>query len=273
MHYIAPNVMELLGTSVTAKMISAAGGIDELAGIPACNIQVLGAQKRALQGFSTQNLDLHVGHIQEIPMVQKAPQSWRKQMIRMFSTKTALAARVDATRKFQSGQKGKELMAQIIGRFGKISEPQKMTMKKPLPKPIDKTSRKRGGRKFANMKRRLQMTEYSKMFNTVPFGAEAQEEIGHTGIGMGMIGMSGTGKLRATGDKNSKIKLMKKKNELNKPVLTNNTHDGLQSSLVLASNAGIELINPDLLKQKLNAEENYFNSKTGFTTVTQSKNK
>ena len=60
MHYIAPNVMELLGTSVTAKMISAAGGIDELAAIPACNIQVLGAQKRALQGMSTQNLNLHV---------------------------------------------------------------------------------------------------------------------------------------------------------------------------------------------------------------------
>ena len=38
MHVIAPNTMALLGPSLCAKMISAAGGITELARTPACNI-------------------------------------------------------------------------------------------------------------------------------------------------------------------------------------------------------------------------------------------
>ncbi|CAI2368067.1 unnamed protein product [Moneuplotes crassus] len=272
MHYIAPNVLEILGCSVTAKIISAAGGIKELSEIPAGNIQVLGAQKKVTQGFSTQNLGLHVGHIGEVPMVKKAPANWRKQIIRMFSTKTVLAARVDAAKKHLSGQKGKELLQQIIQRFGKVTEAQKISMKKPLPKPVEKKSRKRGGRKFANMRKRLEMSEYAKMINTVKFGEEAQEEIGLTGIGMGMLGVSGTGKLRATASKNNKVKLMKKKTELNKPALpSGSTHDGLQSSLVLASNAGIELINPELLKEQVKEQQTYFNTKAGFSTVIQSR--
>jgi U4/U6 small nuclear ribonucleoprotein PRP31 len=43
MHYIAPNVSAIIGASITAKLVAAAGGIEELSLIPACNIQVLGA--------------------------------------------------------------------------------------------------------------------------------------------------------------------------------------------------------------------------------------
>jgi U4/U6 small nuclear ribonucleoprotein PRP31 len=272
MHYIAPNVNELLGCSVTAKLVAAAGGVTELANIPASNVQVLGAQKKSLQGFSTASLNLHVGHIGEVAMVQNAPQSYKKQITRMFSTKTVLAARVDATRKHPSGEEGRKLLGQIKARFGKILEPALPPMKKPLPKPIDKPSRKRGGRKFGNMKKRLQMTEYKKMLNTLPFGTEAQEEIGDTGIGLGMIGMKGTGKLRAIGDKEQKIKLMQKKNKKTpQPLAMGTIHNGLVSSLALASTEGIELINPELLKKKVNEQETYFNAKSGFTTVIASK--
>jgi U4/U6 small nuclear ribonucleoprotein PRP31 len=274
MHYIAPNVNELLGCSVTAKLISAAGGISELANTPAGNIQVHGAQKKSLQGMSTASLNLHAGYVSEVPMVKNAPQSFRKQIIRMFSTKTVLAARVDSAKNSLSGEQGKKFLAQIVARFGKITEPQKITMKKPLPKPADKPSRKRGGRKFGNMKVKLQMTEYRKMLNTIPFGTEAQAEIGDTGIGLGMIGMKGTGKLRASSNKEQRIKLMEKKKKNLPPSFTSNTtHDGLQSSLALASTAGIELINPDLLKKKIEEQETYFNAKSGFTTVLQSHKK
>ena len=39
---VAPNVCEIIGTKITAKLVSSAGGITELSRIPACNIQVLG---------------------------------------------------------------------------------------------------------------------------------------------------------------------------------------------------------------------------------------
>ena len=109
------------------------------------------------------------------------------------------------------------------------------------------------------------------MYNTIPFGPEGQQEIGYTGVGMGMIGVNGTGKLRATANKEQKIKLMQKKVKNDPTPASLKTHDGLVSSLALASTEGIELINPDLLKKKLNEQETYFNTKSGFTTVIESK--
>jgi U4/U6 small nuclear ribonucleoprotein PRP31 len=53
MTLIAPNVSAIVGTRVASKLIASAGGIQELSRIPACNIQVLGSQKKALNGMST----------------------------------------------------------------------------------------------------------------------------------------------------------------------------------------------------------------------------
>jgi U4/U6 small nuclear ribonucleoprotein PRP31 len=38
MHLIAPNLCAIVGSGVAAKLIASAGGIVELAKIPACNI-------------------------------------------------------------------------------------------------------------------------------------------------------------------------------------------------------------------------------------------
>jgi len=103
MHIIAPNTAAIVGASVCAKLISSAGGIVELSRTPACNIQVLGSQKKALHGFSTASASLHRGHIGEVEMVTKAPQSDQIKIVRMLSTKTALAARVDACKTHPSG--------------------------------------------------------------------------------------------------------------------------------------------------------------------------
>ena len=54
MSFLAPNVSAIVGTRVAAKLIAAAGGIVELSKIPSCNIQVLGSQKKALNGLSTE---------------------------------------------------------------------------------------------------------------------------------------------------------------------------------------------------------------------------
>jgi U4/U6 small nuclear ribonucleoprotein PRP31 len=61
MSNVAPNVSAIVGTRVAAKLIAAAGGIIELSKIPACNIQVLGSQKKALNGMSTASAQLHRG--------------------------------------------------------------------------------------------------------------------------------------------------------------------------------------------------------------------
>lgn len=38
MHYIAPNLCEIVGSEVAAKLIASAGGIVQLASMPTCNI-------------------------------------------------------------------------------------------------------------------------------------------------------------------------------------------------------------------------------------------
>ncbi len=53
MVFIAPNLSALVGSSVAAKLIAAAGGLTSLSKIPACNLILLGAPKKNLGGFST----------------------------------------------------------------------------------------------------------------------------------------------------------------------------------------------------------------------------
>ena len=38
MHKVAPNICEIIGPKIASKLISAAGGVGELAKIPASNI-------------------------------------------------------------------------------------------------------------------------------------------------------------------------------------------------------------------------------------------
>jgi U4/U6 small nuclear ribonucleoprotein PRP31 len=52
MKFIAPNLSALVGTQLASKLMTAAGGIEKLATMPACNIQVMGGQKKSMLGFS-----------------------------------------------------------------------------------------------------------------------------------------------------------------------------------------------------------------------------
>lgn len=55
MHRIAPNLSELIGTEISARLIGLAGGIQALSAIPSCNLRVLGAKKKLLTGYSNSN--------------------------------------------------------------------------------------------------------------------------------------------------------------------------------------------------------------------------
>lgn len=81
----------------------------------------------------------------------------------MLSTKTALAARIDACGASTNGAEGKKLRDGILQRFDKVIAPQQPKLRKALPKPDDKVRKKRGGRKFRNMRLKYQMTEARKL--------------------------------------------------------------------------------------------------------------
>lgn len=50
MTFIAPNLSVIVGASTAAKLVGLAGGLTRLSKIPACNLLVLGAQKKTLSG-------------------------------------------------------------------------------------------------------------------------------------------------------------------------------------------------------------------------------
>lgn len=45
MNLVAPNLCQLVGSVISSKLIASAGGIDKLAIMPACNIQVMGGNR------------------------------------------------------------------------------------------------------------------------------------------------------------------------------------------------------------------------------------
>lgn len=43
---------ELVGSAIASKLVATAGGVDKLAAMPACNIQVMGGTRSAQIGLS-----------------------------------------------------------------------------------------------------------------------------------------------------------------------------------------------------------------------------
>lgn len=50
MTFIAPNLSMIVGASTAAKIVGIAGGLVKLSKIPACNVILLGSQKKILSG-------------------------------------------------------------------------------------------------------------------------------------------------------------------------------------------------------------------------------
>jgi U4/U6 small nuclear ribonucleoprotein PRP31 len=94
MQTVAPNLCQLIGSSIASKLISAAGGVDKLAYMPACNIQVLGGQRAAQVGFALMERN-HTGIFNQMEVVKDAPKKFMMQLVRMLATNTAKCARSD----------------------------------------------------------------------------------------------------------------------------------------------------------------------------------
>ena len=80
-----------------------------------------------------------------------------------------------------------------------------------MPRPDDKPSRKRGGKRVRGIKKKFELTEVRKLKNRMKFG-EPEAEYRDTGIGFGMLGVGGVGSsLRISINKNNKIITKKQK--------------------------------------------------------------
>lgn len=109
MGFIAPNLSAVLGTTIAAKLVGAAGGLATLARTPANTIMGMGAKKRTLAGFSSRGQMLHMGYIFNAEVIQKTPPALRIRGMRLVSGKCALLARIDWGRGSPDASKGREV--------------------------------------------------------------------------------------------------------------------------------------------------------------------
>ena len=222
MKYLAPNLTLLLGAEISAKLVTEAGGLQELARTPSGNILNMGRHELNLEGFSTMN-KFNNGFLTELKEYSDAVDSMKIKVLRRYANKTALAARKDAfinlnrknegaNAKFEKEEKyGNELKQSIEEKIEKIKNDVQPILKKPLPRPDDKPSRKRGGKRVRGIKKKFELTEVRKLRNRMKFG-EPEAEYRDTGIGFGMLGVGGTGSsLRVAINKNNKIITKKQK--------------------------------------------------------------
>ena len=170
----APNMCALVGTEVSALLIATAGGLDKLAMMPACNVQVLGTEKTALLGFSSRYNDSHKGFIYSTDIIQKSDPQYRDMLNRKLSSKVTLCARVDNSKSKQDGSFGEKEKTELFQKMDKISNNTTPKYIRPLPVPDLVSTKSRGGREARAKKKKFGMSDELKKRQKVAFGVGGQ---------------------------------------------------------------------------------------------------
>lgn len=124
MKEVAPNITALVGARLGARLLSLAGGLEELAKLPASTIQVLGAEKALFRALRTGGKPPKHGVIFQHPAIHKSPRWQRGKIARALAAKLAIAAKVDL---FSGRNMGERLVKEFEERVEEI--------KKLYPKP------------------------------------------------------------------------------------------------------------------------------------------
>ncbi len=105
---VALNLKYLVGSALAARLIALAGGLRNLAFMPASRIQILGAEKALFRHLKRKAKPPKHGIIFQLPVVKSSPWWIRGKIARSLAASLAIAARVDAFSGEFIGEKLKE---------------------------------------------------------------------------------------------------------------------------------------------------------------------
>jgi len=126
MERLAPNITQLVGALVGAKLLAKVGSLERLASLPASTIQVLGAEKALFRALRTGTRPPKHGILFQHPLVHGAPKWQRGKIARLFANLLAIAARID----YFKGEAEEGLKAKLEE---KLAELRQKYAKPPLP--------------------------------------------------------------------------------------------------------------------------------------------
>lgn len=268
MSRIAPNLCAMVGANIAAQLVGLAGGLVALSKIPACNVQVMGQEKKNLAGLSNASIVPHTGVLFQCEIVQGCPPYLRRKALKVVAGKVTLACRVDSYQSDFSSAEGHRLRRDIEDKLEKMQEPDKARTKKALPVPEEKRRTKRGGQRVRRLKESYQVTELRKQQNKMVFSADGGE-YGDSAMGFdnGMVGSKESGRIRAAQAQESKFSAAAKRQKKAVSVSSGQT-SGLSSSMVFTPMQGLELVNPNAAAERVKAANNkWFSSQTGFLSA------
>ncbi|WP_456467345.1 C/D box methylation guide ribonucleoprotein complex aNOP56 subunit [Methanopyrus sp.] len=145
---VAPNIKALVGPLIGARLIALAGGLKEMARLPASTIQLLGAEKALFRHLTKGTKPPKHGVIFQHPLIHRSPWWQRGKIARALAGKLAIAARIDA---YSGEYRGDELKRQLEQRVKEIKEK--------YPRPPKRRGRgrpprgRRGGRRGGRRRR------------------------------------------------------------------------------------------------------------------------
>jgi len=100
MRKIAPNLSEIVGEKIGARLLEKAGSLEKLASYPSSTIQVIGAEKSLFKALSRirkgkkAKVPKH-GVIFQHPYIKSLPKKKRGKMARFMANKIAIAVKID----------------------------------------------------------------------------------------------------------------------------------------------------------------------------------
>jgi nucleolar protein 56 len=149
---LAPNLRELAGASLGAKMISHVGSIKRLAMLPSSTIQIIGAEKALFRHLKTGERPPKHGLIYQHPEVRGSRWWIRGKVARLLAAKISHAVRKD----FFSGEKDPQIVESFHKRLEEIQKSNPFPKKTTKPKVSKKKKKKRDKRRFS----RSELKEY-----------------------------------------------------------------------------------------------------------------
>ena len=116
MRQVAPNVTEIAGATIGARLIARSGGLKKLAVLPASTIQILGAEKALYRALKSGARPPKHGILFQHAAVHSAPKWQRGKVARSVAGKIAIAARIDIFR----GSKDENILHSLEARLDEI---------------------------------------------------------------------------------------------------------------------------------------------------------
>jgi nucleolar protein 56 len=119
MSQIAPNISNLIGPLISARLISHAGSLKKLAKMPASTIQILGAEKALFRFKKEGGKPPKHGVLYQHPYLSRSPKDIRGKISRIIATKIAIAVKADVFTKRDISEDLKKIIKEKINNIKK----------------------------------------------------------------------------------------------------------------------------------------------------------